>query len=43
MPLAQARFCELLAETCPRLVVHDGAVDARHDALPPEVGPQASG
>jgi phenylalanyl-tRNA synthetase beta chain len=37
MPVAQARFCELLAETCPQLVIHDGAVDARHDALPPEV------
>jgi len=32
MPVAQARFCELLAETCPQLVIHDGAVDARHDA-----------
>jgi len=37
MPIAQARFCELLAETCPQLVVHEAAVDARHDALPPEV------
>ena len=32
---AQARFVELLRETCPNLVVHAGAVDARHDSLPP--------
>jgi phenylalanyl-tRNA synthetase beta chain len=32
---AQARFVELLRETCPRLVVHAGAVDARHPTLPP--------
>ena len=32
---AQARFVELLRETCPDLVVHDGAVDARHESLPP--------
>jgi phenylalanyl-tRNA synthetase beta chain len=29
MPLAIARFAELLRETCPNLVVHAGAVDAR--------------
>ncbi len=29
MPLAIARFVELLSETCPNLVVHEGAVDAR--------------
>ena len=33
--LAIARFVELLAETCPDLAVHDGAVDARGSALPP--------
>ncbi|MCB0997930.1 MAG: phenylalanine--tRNA ligase subunit beta [Acidimicrobiales bacterium] len=32
---AQARFVELLRETCPDLVVHDGAVDARHESLAP--------
>jgi phenylalanyl-tRNA synthetase beta chain len=31
---AQHRFVELLRETCPDLVVHDGAVDARHPSLP---------
>ncbi len=31
---AVARFAELLRETCPALVVHDGLVDARGD-LPP--------
>ncbi len=36
MPLAIARFVELLSETCPDLVVHAGAVDARTDHLPPE-------
>ncbi len=36
MPTAIARFVELLAETCPDLVVHAGAVDARSDHLPPE-------
>ena len=36
MPLAIARFVELLAETCPDLVVHAGAVDARSAALPAE-------
>lgn len=30
-----ARFAELLAETCPDLVVHAGAVDARAESLPP--------
>ncbi len=39
MPAAQARFIELLRLTCPDLVVHDGAVDARHAALPAEVRP----
>ena len=32
---AIARFVELLAETCPDLVVHAGAVDARSGSLPP--------
>ncbi len=32
---AIARFVELLAETCPDLVVHDGAVDARGPSLAP--------
>ncbi len=32
---AIARFVELLGETCPDLVVHAGAVDARGAALPP--------
>jgi len=36
MPAAQARFVELLRETCPDLVVHEGAVDARHPSLPPQ-------
>jgi len=36
MPSAIARFVELLSETCPGLVVHAGAVDARSDHLPPE-------
>ena len=31
-----ARFVELLGETCPDLVVHAGAVDARAESLPPE-------
>jgi phenylalanyl-tRNA synthetase beta chain len=31
-----ARFIELLAETCPGLVVHAGAVDARAESLPPQ-------
>ncbi|MGI9031397.1 MAG: phenylalanine--tRNA ligase subunit beta [Ilumatobacteraceae bacterium] len=30
-----ARFVELLRETCPGLVVHAGAVDARSPSLPP--------
>ena len=30
-----ARFAKLLAETCPELVVHAGAVDARAESLPP--------
>jgi phenylalanyl-tRNA synthetase beta chain len=29
MPLAIARFVDLLSETCPNIVVHAGAVDAR--------------
>ncbi len=36
MPTAIARFAELLAETCPDLVVHAGAVDARSEHLPAE-------
>ncbi len=36
IPNAIARFVELLGETCPDLVVHAGAVDARSDHLPPE-------
>jgi phenylalanyl-tRNA synthetase beta chain len=36
MPRAIARFVELLRETCPDLVVHAGAVDARSEHLPPE-------
>jgi phenylalanyl-tRNA synthetase beta chain len=32
---AIARFVELLGETCPDLVVHAGAVDARGSSLPP--------
>ena len=36
MPTAIARFAELLRETCPDLVVHAGAVDARSDQLPAE-------
>jgi phenylalanyl-tRNA synthetase beta chain len=31
-----ARFVELLSETCPDLVVHAGAVDARAESMPPE-------
>lgn len=31
MPLAVARFAELLGETCPHLTVHAGAVDERSD------------
>jgi phenylalanyl-tRNA synthetase beta chain len=33
---AQARFVELLRQTCADVVVHQGAVDARHESLPPE-------
>ena len=33
---AIARFVELLRETCPGLVVHAGAVDARGPSLPPQ-------
>ncbi len=36
MPTAIARFADLLAETCPDLVIHDGMVDARSDDLMPE-------
>jgi phenylalanyl-tRNA synthetase beta chain len=36
MPVAIARFVELLSETCPDLVVHAGAVDARSTYLPAE-------
>ncbi len=36
MPLAIARFVELLSETCHELVVHAGAVDARSTHLPAE-------
>lgn len=36
MPIAIARFVELLSETCPHLIVHAGAADARTDALPDE-------
>ncbi len=34
MPMAIARFVELLRLTCPDLVVHDGMVDARSQDLP---------
>jgi phenylalanyl-tRNA synthetase beta chain len=34
MPLAIARFVELLRLTCPDLAVHDGMVDARSEHLP---------
>jgi phenylalanyl-tRNA synthetase beta chain len=34
MPLAIARFVELLRLTCPDLVVHDGMIDARSEHLP---------
>jgi phenylalanyl-tRNA synthetase beta chain len=36
IPLAVARFVELLLETCPNLVVHAGGVDERSDDLPAE-------
>ncbi|MEP6298662.1 MAG: phenylalanine--tRNA ligase subunit beta, partial [Ilumatobacter sp.] len=35
MPTAISRFAELLAETCPDLVVHEGMVDARSAELMP--------
>lgn len=35
--LAGARFAELLAETCPGLVVHAGSFDARASSLRPEL------
>ena len=34
MPVAIARFVELLRLTCPDLVVHNGMVDARSESLP---------
>jgi phenylalanyl-tRNA synthetase beta chain len=34
MPMAIARFVELLRLTCPDLVVHGGMVDARSESLP---------
>lgn len=34
--LSVARFVELLRETCPELVVHPGAADARGSSLPPQ-------
>ena len=39
MSMAQQRFIDLLRETCPHLVVHDGAADARHESLPAQVRP----
>ncbi|MCU1367052.1 MAG: pheT [Ilumatobacteraceae bacterium] len=39
MPNAQQRFIDLLRETCPDLVVHAGAADARHESLPLEHRP----
>src|SRR4051794_16277474 len=42
MPNAQQRFIDLLRETCPELVVHDGAADARHESLPAQVRPIAA-
>ena len=39
MPQTQALFVKLLSLTCPGLVVHAGAVDARHESLPPEFTP----
>ncbi|HWL45864.1 MAG TPA: phenylalanine--tRNA ligase subunit beta [Ilumatobacter sp.] len=33
---ARARFAELLRETCPELVLHDGVVDARGTLRPPD-------
>ena len=37
MPASAARFVEILSLTCPALVVHAGAVDARSAALPDEL------
>ncbi len=39
MPVAQALFVRLLAETCPDLVVHAGAVDAQDVSLPAALRP----
>ncbi len=39
MSMAQHRFVELLRESCPDLVVHDGAVDVRHESIMPERRP----
>lgn len=39
MPIAQRRFVDVLRETCPELVVHDGAVDIRHQSILPELRP----
>ena len=39
MSMAQQRFIDLLRETCPHLVVHDGAADARHESLAAQVRP----
>ena len=39
MPTAVARFVELLEETCPDLVVHSGAADARSEDLPEQYRP----
>ena len=36
MPAAIARFVELLALSCPDLIVNEGLVDARSASLPPE-------
>ncbi len=36
MPRAQSRFVSLLRETCPELVVHQGAVDVRDESMIPE-------
>ncbi len=38
---AQARFVDLLRRSCPDLVVHPGAVDARGECLPPAERRQA--
>jgi phenylalanyl-tRNA synthetase beta chain len=44
MPVAIARFVELLRLTCPDLVVHDGMVDAQSEDLPvaPVIGVRVS-